>query len=250
MGGDDLGSDDEYLAPITGGASDDDEEVRTEKVAASEESSSKRELIDDDVPPPKKKRKRLGGGELRELGIDIRSASKETQARLLTELAEVKFRPNQVAISSCSDSPGFKQRVQGIISKKKLKKFNERMSPMVVIICMSARRAVQVLKELAPFNVRAVKLFAKHITIEEQKDQMESASFGFAVGTPHRILTLVQQGAMSFDHTQCIVLDTFLNTKNFAVYTLPDTVTHTQQLLKECIQPECNLRTDLRVAFL
>ena len=249
MGGDDLGSDDEYLiAPIAADASsDDEEEGRAEKVS---QSTSKREVSDDDAPVPKKKRKKAGGGELRELGDDIRGLSVEKQSRLLTEFAGAEFRKNHVGISPLSDAPGLMKRIQGMISKKRLKKWNQKMSPMVVIVCLSARRCVQVLKELAPFNVRAAKLFAKHITIEEQKKQMESSSFGFAVGTPHRILTLVQQGAISFEHTQCIVLDTFLNAKKFSVYTLPDTVPHTQELLKNCIQPECKKRKDLRVAFL
>ena len=257
MGGDDLNSDDEYLtAPIHGGESSSDEQeeeviIQNEVDGTQETSSSsrRREFINEDTSSQtKKKRKRHT--EMRDLGMDIRNSSIDTQARILTDFAGVKFRANQVAVSTLADSPGFMKRIQGVISKKKLKKYNQKLSPLVVIVCLSARRAVQVLKELAPFNTRAAKLFAKHITIEEQKKQMESSSFGFAVGTPHRILTLARQSGVSFEHTQFVVLDTFLNAKNYSVYTLPDTVPHTQELLKEHIQPECNRRKNIRVAFL
>jgi hypothetical protein len=277
MGGDDLGSDDDYLAAPIGGdgheSSDDDDDndkasSKHEKSTTSNSGgggggkSSKRESTDDKdddddaaaapAQPSKKKRKK-GGGELRELGIDIRTASAETQVRLLSELAETttKFRPHQLAVSTkASDASSFKERINGIVSRKKLKTWNQKESPMVLIVCLSARRAVDVLKELAPLRIRAAKLFAKHMTIEEQTKQMESGSFGFAVGTPHRIVTLAEKGVLSLERTKFVVLDTFLNSKNFSVYTLPDTVPHTQQLLKEYVYPECNKRRDLQVAFI
>jgi protein CMS1 len=114
---------------------------------------------------------------------------------------------------------------------------------------LSARRAVQVLKELAPLNVRAAKLFAKHITIEDQVKQLQESPFGIAVGTPHRILTLAQQGSLSLEETQCVVLDTFVNDKKFSVYTLPDTMLHTQDFLKEYIKPACQKRKDCRIGI-
>jgi protein CMS1 len=265
MGGDDLGSDDDYLAALIGGDGyessndDDDDDKGSKNVKATtsggdDDKSSKRESTDDNdaAPAPSKKKRKKGGGELRELGIDIRTASSETQSRLLSELAETttKFRPHQLAVSTkASDASSIRERINGIVSRKKLKAWNQKESPMVLIVCLSARRAVQVLKELVPLRIRAAKLFAKHMTIEEQTKQMESGSFGFAVGTPHRIVTLAEKGILSLEKTQFVVLDTFLNTKNFSVYTLPDTVPPTQQLLKEHVYPECIKRKDLRVAF-
>jgi hypothetical protein len=79
----------------------------------------------------------------------------------------------------------FVNRIEGIVWKKQLKKWRVKGSPMVVIIiCLSARRAVQILKDLAPLRTRAAKLFAKHISMEQQKEQMESGSFGFSVVHP------------------------------------------------------------------
>ena len=90
---------------------------------------------------------------------------------------------------------------------------------------------------------------AKHITIEDQVKQLQESAIPLAVGTPNRILTLAQQGALSLEHTQCVCLDTFVNDKKYTVYTLPDTVPHTRDLLKEHVHPECQKRRDLRVAF-
>jgi hypothetical protein len=294
MGGDDLGSDDDYwTAPVQANDSSDDDEAKQlpttrndsndnknkrQSTTAAESTTTTKEEEEGEPPRPSKKR-RKGGTELRRLGHDIRNQSTEVQARLLTQFIGADphdtsspriFRPHQVGTSSSSDAnnnnnnnknksaaddervdePLFQKRLQGIISKKRLKKFNTKGgSPCVAIICLSARRAVQLLKELAPFSIRAVKLFAKHMEMKDQIEQLENHSFGFAVGTPHRMLQLAQQGALSFEHTQLVVLDTFVNPKQFAVYTLPDTLPHTQELLKDFVLPECQKRRDVRVAF-
>lgn len=268
MGGDDLGSDDEFLtAPLRDDAGDypddqsaaeyserEEEEVEGEEVDENRRLSSKRQIDADNGSSPnqaRRKRQRKENNELRRLGVEIREESKESQANLLSKFSSTKkFLAGHVAVSESSDAPGMMKRIQGIISKKKLKSFNQKRSPLVVIICISARRAVEVLKELAPFNVRAAKLFAKHMDIEEQKKQLESSNFGLAVGTPHRIAALVRQGAITFEHTRLVVLDTFRNTKDYAVYTLPDTVAHTRELLNDYIHPQCGRRKDLRIAFL
>lgn len=263
MGGDDLGSDDEFLtAPIR---DLDDASATSEKEKEPVEIIVKPKVEKRNAPRDEssevaqvsasKKRKKGGGNSLRDLGTGVRAAPSETQAKLLSEFSGVRILPHQVARSKDDDDDsseselGIAKRVQGIVSKKKLKKWKIKESPCVLIICLSARRAVHVLKELAPLNVRAAKLFAKHITIEDQVKQLQESPFGIAVGTPHRILTLAQQGALSLEQTQCVVLDTFLNDKKYSVYTLPDTVPHTQDFLKEYAHPELLKRRDLSIAF-
>lgn len=252
MGGDDLGSEDEFLAaPIRvdqSGASSDDESVP----ARTSQSNELPGLTSDkeDIAPPSKKRKRVGKDPLRDIGLGITTAPLETQAKLISEFANVKFQPHQLSRSEVGDAPGAMKRVQGIVSKKRLKKWKTKESPCVLIVCISARRAVQILKELAPFNVRVAKLFAKHITIEEQCKQLEESAFGIAVGTPHRLLALIQEGALSLESTQYIMLDSFMNDKRFSVYTLPDTAVHTKELLREHVQDQVSKRKDMRLAFI
>jgi len=253
MGGDDLGSDDDYLAAPIKADNDNDDDSSSSSDDENEqqiESASKRKQKEDEeeAPAPTKKKRKRERNPLRDLGVRIQEESNETQAKLLTEFAGVSFHPHQLATTNQTQQ-SFMNRVESIVSKKQLKKWRVKGSPMVVIVCLSARRAVQILKDLAPLRIRAAKLFAKHISVEQQKEQMESGSFGFAVGTPHRILTLARDGAVSFEQTRLVVLDTCPNAKNFSVYTLPDTVPHTQALLKEFVYPECSRRKDVTVGF-
>lgn len=254
MGGDDLGSDDEYLAaPIRASDdSSDDEDASVGDLLEQDNNkedakAAKRETTEQSnlVAPAKKRRKR----ESESLAAVVKNKSSEVQSLQLTAFAGVKFFPNQLAISENIDSPSLMKRIQGIISKKRLKKFNKKGSPLVVILCLSARRAVTVLKELAPFSVRVAKIFPKQGSMEEQTNQLESGSFGFAVCTPHRILSLAKQDSISFEHTELLVVDTFRDSKMFSVDTLPDTAPHAQELL-QYIQPECKKRKNLRVALL
>jgi hypothetical protein len=251
MGGDDLGSEDEYLtAPLRVEDDNDssDDELSIIESSIQKKNTTKRPPGDDgndNDAPVKKKRKRERG-----LGSDAANKSVEEQAKSLTEFAGAQFRSHQIAISDNRDSPSLTKRIQGVISKKKLKRFNDKGSPLVVILCLSARRAVSVLKELAPFNVRVAKLFPKQGSIQEQTNQLQSVSYGVAVCTPHRLFTLAKQGSVSFSQTQLVVLDTFVDNKKFSLDTLPDTAPHTISLLNEYIQPECQQRRTLRVALL
>lgn len=255
MGGDDLGSDDEFLtAPIRADTNDassenDDSSTIDHDMLKKRATST---LKDDTSTPERssKKRKKSGENSLMDLGANIRTTSKEMQAKLLSEFSAVRFLPQHISQpKNLDDNAGIVDRIKSIVSKKTLKKWKTKKSPGVIIICLSARRAVQVLKEISPLNVRAAKLFAKHITIEDQVKQLQDAPFGIAVGTPHRILTLLQQDALSLEQTQSIVLDTFVNDKKYSVYTLPDTVPHTQELLKDHVYPTSQKRQTLHLAF-
>ena len=254
MGGDDLGSDDEFLtAPLRADPNDnssDDEASTTDHDMVKKRTTI---ALADDTPTPErssKKRKKAGENSLMDLGSNIRTESKDVQAKLLSEFSGARFLPHHVAQpKKVEDDAGIVDRLKAIVSKKTLKKWKTKKSPGVIFICISARRAVQVLKEISPLNVRAAKLFAKHITIEDQVKQLQDSPFGIAVGTPHRILTLLQQDALSLEQTQCIVLDTYVNDKKYSVYTLPDTIPHTQELLKDHVYPTCQKRQTMHLAF-
>jgi hypothetical protein len=277
MGGDDIGDDDYLFAPVggDGDSSDDDQEVGVQQkksadcvvVDGGKDSKRKRDQQQDEsedvvavskskVESSKKPRK----GGLLDLGRNLEDATTEKQINFLTKWTETKFYPNQLA-SSCNspsqstdqnqNQTSFLERFHSVVSKKKLKKWNDK-SPMVLIVCVSARRAVSLLKELAPSKIRIAKLFAKHMTIEEQETMLHDSTFGIGVGTPHRLLTLAKGSSamLSLKKTQLVILDTYVNPKNYSVYTLPDTAPDTQQFLKEIVQPEMKTRKDLRIAFL
>ena len=104
---------------------------------------------------------------------------------------------------------------------KKLKKWKRTKSPCVVVICISARRAVAVLKELSALKIRAAKLFPKNGSTEEQREQLQTTPFGMVVGTPHRLSVLAgcegQEATLDFSETKLVVLDTHLSNKQYSV---------------------------------
>jgi len=183
----------------------------------------------------------------------------------LSQYADTKFLPqhvirpqNKATVKGAQqqiNSNNFMERLLCMISKKQLKKTgpHTRTSPRAIILCLSARRCVAVLKDLAPLRLRIAKLFPKQGTIEEQGRQLETNEFGIAVGTPHRVKELMERGSLSLKDTLLFGLDTFENDKSFSVYTLPDTTTHTQELLKNHVQPQCAIsrkkENDLKVGF-
>ena len=159
-----------------------------------------------------------------------------------------------------------------LTSMKRLKKWKHTGSPMVLIVCISARRAVQVLKQLSPLNVRAAKLFAKHMDLDEQIAMLRTNSFGIAVGTPNRLLKLAESGgnggdgsgsdsddtdddsvstggALSLDSTELLVIDNHEDSKAFTVCTMNDTAPDLMQFLHKAVVPQMRKRKTLKIAM-
>ena len=138
---------------------------------------------------------------------------------------------------------------------------------MVIIVCISARRAVQILKQLSPLNVRAAKLFAKHMDLDEQITMLRTNSFGIAVGTPNRLLKLIESGdtissdsddsdgpaaasgALSLDGTELLVIDNHEDSKAFTVCTMNDTAPDLMQFLHKAVVPQLRKRKTLKIAM-
>ena len=158
-----------------------------------------------------------------------------------------------------------------LTSMKRLKKWKHTGSPMVIIVCISARRAVQILKQLSPLNVRAAKLFAKHMDLDEQKTMLRTNSFGIAVGTPNRLLKLIESGdttdggsgsdsddsdgptaasgALSLEATELLVIDNHEDSKAFTVCTMNDTAPDLMQFLHKAVVPQLRKRKTLKIAM-
>jgi hypothetical protein len=275
MGGDDLGGDDDYLAPPLRGVNDyaDVSSVEDEHHDDQQQQSQKRRRADnknesDDKSNPaaastsktaEKKKSKKRGGPMQVLGSKIRLESAESKAEILSGFAGVEFRASHIAkisdknkydVDKNIDSDNFMDRLMCVVSKKLLKNKLQQRSPRAVIFCLSARRSVAILKDLAPMKLRVAKLFPKQGTIGEQANQLETTEFAVAVGTPHRIKELVDRGSMTLKNTQLLGLDTFLNPSNQSVYTLHDTAPFLKTILKDHAQPMCNKGTkDLKIGF-
>jgi hypothetical protein len=160
----------------------------------------------------------------------------------------------------------------GVLSSaKKLKKWKHSKSPMVLIICASAKRAVMVLKEISSLNVRAAKLFSKHMTIAEQTAMLENNKYSIGVGTPNRLLKLIgesdngdndnngngdddddkskDEAPLNLDQTELVILDCHEDQKRFTVCTMNDTVPDLMMFLKEGVMPQLEKRKTLKLAF-
>ena len=265
MGGDDLGSDDEYLTVPSGGLDDysDNLSVDDEHDAQNNQSEQSRKRqekgdVDSNQSVQKKKSKKRGGP-MEVLGSKIRFESAESKAEILSEYAGVDFYASHIArasnknkeyVNSDIESENFKDRLLCLISKKQLKSKLQQRSPRAVIFCLSARRSVAILKDLAPMRLRIAKLFPKQGTIGDQARQLENTEFSLAVGTPHRIKELIDRKSMTLKNTQLLGLDTFLNSKNQSVYTLHDTTPFLKAILKDHAQPVCNMKEKkLKIGF-
>lgn len=126
-------------------------------------------------------------------------------------------------------------------------------SPCVLIVCVSALRSVAILKQLSSLNLRAAKLFAKHMQVSDQVDMLEKTVYPIAVGTPNRLLKLSQiesnvdnKGALNFENTELIVFDCYEDQKKFTVCTLNDTAPDLMQLLHEAVLPQVGKRKNIK----
>jgi hypothetical protein len=97
--------------------------------------------------------------------------------------------------SSNTTTASLVDRLRDLVSIKKLKQWKMVASPCVIIVCLSARRAVAILKELSPLHVRSAKLFPKNGSLSEQHEQLATTSFGLAVATPHRLYQLLSSSS-------------------------------------------------------
>lgn len=271
MGGDDLGSDDEYLNPsvtadegrleaLLKAEREEESDSKKRKVDVVEANNEEEEEDDDDMP---KKKKKSSTRKLIEAARTLSLESAEVQASFLwTTLKHhiqmkggsvddlTKLEPHHLATNQASD---LFSRLRASISMKKLKNWKPIGTPMVLIVCVSARRAVSVLKELARIKVPVAKLFAKHMEISQQRQLLSTKAFGLAVGTPNRIQALCDGDDTSSDlslrSTRLVILDSHANQKGFTVFTLPDTAPETMDLVSTRVLPQLKKRKDIKLAI-
>uniref|UniRef100_A0A7S3PUB8 Uncharacterized protein n=1 Tax=Chaetoceros debilis TaxID=122233 RepID=A0A7S3PUB8_9STRA len=139
-----------------------------------------------------------------------------------------------------------------LFSMKRLKKWRHEKSPCVIIVCISALRAVAVLKEISSLNIRAAKLFAKHMKISDQVNMLNENSYSIAVGTPGRLLKLTEtkdgdgDEALSLEHTELILIDCAEDKKKFTVCASNDTAPDLMKLIQSGVIPQMKKRKTIK----
>lgn len=112
-------------------------------------------------------------------------------------------------------------------------------SPTLLVISSSALRSLDLLRGLKMFTkeCRPVKLFAKHLKVEEQV-AMLNARVNIACGTPSRIKKLIDMEALSFSRLKLVVLDMQKDAKSFTLFTLPQVSNEFWDLYKGYLDPK------------
>ena len=103
--------------------------------------------------------------------------------------------------------------------------------------------------------------------LDEQKTMLRTNSFGIAVGTPNRLLKLIESGdtigsdsddsdgpaaasgALSLDGTELLVIDNHEDSKAFTVCTMNDTAPDLMQFLHKAVVPQLRKRQTLKIAM-
>ena len=86
-------------------------------------------------------------------------------------------------------------------------------------------------------TAKIAKLFAKHFKIEEQIDFLGREAIHIGVGTPNRLLALVEQGHLKLDNLELVVIDTERNPKRFNIFDLQEVRTDLFSFLGTYISP-------------
>ena len=83
-------------------------------------------------------------------------------------------------------------------------------TPHTIVVAGAGLRAANVTRALREFQTKdatVMKLFAKHIKLEEAKESVKKTRMGIGVGTPKRISDLLDDGALSAAKLERIVVD-------------------------------------------
>ncbi|KAF0708366.1 hypothetical protein AaE_013242 [Aphanomyces astaci] len=112
------------------------------------------------------------------------------------------------------------------------KGIKDQCSPILLIVCSSALRAVEVGKAIAVFHCHVAKLFGKHLKLTEQVDMLKHFH-PIAIGTPGRIKTLLEMKALSLAHTTHVVVDMHRDSKQMSILELKDTAKDTIDVLRD-----------------
>lgn len=113
-------------------------------------------------------------------------------------------------------------------------------SPLVLIVCASAIRATEVIKGISAKiqKCKIAKLFGKHIKITEQISMLSKDYHPIVIGTPHRIHSLIEMGALSLRKVKITMVDYTADIKHFTILTLPEVNKDFLKLAYQYIYPE------------
>lgn len=89
------------------------------------------------------------------------------------------------------------------------KQHTTKSSVPILIVCSSALRTIDVIKQLTTFkgDAKVIKLFAKHIKVEDQVKVLQKGITHIGVGTPGRLQALIEKEGLTLESLSHLVLD-------------------------------------------
>ncbi|KAK4543461.1 hypothetical protein LTR36_005604 [Oleoguttula mirabilis] len=225
--------------PLLEGVSD------SESHGAKTEASSKRKRDDDSKPESKRAAKRKKtkkpkdvNDEALDLELGVNHAIAHMDGTLMADhiaqrtkrfqpdMSMVEVEDNHVPEKAILDTtswtdgrttdklPGFLEKFAGERrARKGYKLLNapmEKGSPHTLIVAGAGLRAADLARAVRKFQTKdcaVAKLFAKHIKLKEAIETAKTTRMGIGVGTPQRIIDLLDDGALSATRLERIVID-------------------------------------------
>uniref|UniRef100_A0A1A8H8I8 Cms1 ribosomal small subunit homolog n=1 Tax=Nothobranchius korthausae TaxID=1143690 RepID=A0A1A8H8I8_9TELE len=163
--------------------------------------------------------------------------------RSVIELEELKLQ-NSCFLSSNDLTHSLSSYLKQVCPKwaKIQKQHTEKSSVVVLIVCSSALRTIELIKQLTAFKgeARVVKLFAKHIKIEEQVKLLQKGVTHIGVGTPGRISALIEKEGLTLEALKYLILDwNWRNQKLRRMGEIPEIKLDLMKLLESGILTAC-----------
>ncbi|KAK0656455.1 U3-containing 90S pre-ribosomal complex subunit-domain containing protein [Cercophora newfieldiana] len=108
-------------------------------------------------------------------------------------------------------------------------------SPHTLIVAGAGLRAANLVRSVRKFQKKGIsvgKLFAKHFKVEEQVSFLQKSRTGVAVGTPQRLIDLIENGALNLESLKRIVVDaSHIDQKKRGITDMRETMMPLVQLL-------------------
>ncbi|KAL2260079.1 hypothetical protein VTK26DRAFT_6032 [Humicola hyalothermophila] len=202
---------------------------------ALDEQTKKRRLEDDDKPRKKAKKQKKVREDEGDLDVEagLNRAFERMDGQLLadhiaqktrrfgTDLSPVELSDLYISANAIQDTtswqkprslenlPDFLENFSG--ESEKLDQAPKASgSPHTIIVTGAGLRAANLVRAVRKFQQKGspvAKLFAKHFKLEDQVTFLKKYRTGIAVGTPQRLIDLIENEALSLDNLKRLVVD-------------------------------------------
>ncbi|POR38832.1 Protein cms1, partial [Tolypocladium paradoxum] len=217
--------------------------------------SNPKKRVAESAPPPKQAKKRKTKFQHEdealdtELGLNTLFTRMDNQlladhlAQKITrfggDLSSVELADLTVSANSIQDTTAWQEKrtldnLPGFLEKftedpASLKKAPKKKgSPHTLIVAGAGLRAADIVRATRKFSGKdntVAKLFAKHMKVDEQVAFLKNTKTGIGVGTPARLMELIDDGALSLDNLKRLVVDaSHIDQKKRGVMDMKDTM--------------------------